>query len=59
MSAISVHPAVRERVTALLRRAAEERDLVCEGRDIGTVVFPDAALKVFLVPRGPAHDCCP
>ena len=30
------------------RRAAEDRDIVAEGRDIGTVVFPNAQVKVFL-----------
>ena len=30
------------------RRFAEGRDVVAEGRDIGTVVFPEAELKVFL-----------
>jgi len=37
--------------TAMLihqRRAAEDRDIVAEGRDIGTVVFPNAQVKVFL-----------
>jgi CMP/dCMP kinase len=42
-------PAVREWLLGRLRRAAEISDLVADGRDIGTVVFPDAALKVFLV----------
>lgn len=48
VSAVAARGPVRERVLRLLRAAAEERDLVCDGRDIGTVVFPDADLKVFL-----------
>jgi cytidylate kinase len=40
---------VRRRLAALQRGVAEGRDMVCEGRDQGTVVFPDAACKFFLV----------
>ncbi|MFI5229012.1 MAG: (d)CMP kinase [Gemmatimonadales bacterium] len=40
---------VREWVNAQVRRAAELRDVVVDGRDMGTVVFPEADLKVFLV----------
>lgn len=47
-SALAVRSDVRSRVTALLRDAAGTGPLVVEGRDIGTVVFPDAILKVFL-----------
>lgn len=49
VSAIAASAAVRERALALLRAAAERYDVVCDGRDIGTVVFPDAPLKVFIV----------
>jgi cytidylate kinase len=42
-------PAVREWVNARVREAARAHDVVADGRDIGTVVFPDASLKVFLV----------
>jgi cytidylate kinase len=41
--------AVRKHLVALQRRIAEGRDVVCEGRDQGTVVFTDAACKFFLV----------
>jgi cytidylate kinase len=47
-SAVAVHPAVR---TALLERQRAFRrapGLVADGRDMGTVVFPDAQLKVFV-----------
>jgi len=40
---------VRQWVDANVRQAAEGRDVVVDGRDIGTVVFPDADLKVFLI----------
>lgn len=50
VSELSAIPAVRDWVNAELRRAvaAHPRGAVLDGRDIGTVVFPDAALKVFL-----------
>lgn len=41
-------PAVREWLLERLRRTARAVDLVADGRDIGTVVFPDADLKIFL-----------
>jgi cytidylate kinase len=40
---------VREWVDANVRRAAQGKHVVVDGRDIGTVVFPDADLKVFLI----------
>lgn len=45
---VSSHPPIREIVNRNLRRIASTRDIVMEGRDITTVVFPDADLKVFL-----------
>lgn len=39
---------VRRRVNELVRAEGTRRDLVCDGRDVGTVVFPDADLKVWL-----------
>lgn len=45
---VSRLPGVREKLIHLQRRFARGRGLVMEGRDIGTVVFPDANLKVFL-----------
>ena len=49
-SAVSARPVVREGLLGLQRRLALETPLgaVLEGRDIGTVVFPDADLKFFL-----------
>jgi cytidylate kinase len=49
VSRVAQMPRVREWVNAQVRRAAESHDVVVDGRDIGTVVFPDADLKVFLV----------
>jgi len=48
VSRVSAQAAVREALMGLQRRMAEEGDLVCEGRDMGTVVFPDADLKIYL-----------
>ncbi|MGH9469963.1 MAG: (d)CMP kinase [Terriglobia bacterium] len=48
---ISRLPAVRSRLVALQRKFASNRGVVMEGRDIGTVVFPDAPLKIFLTAR--------
>jgi cytidylate kinase len=41
-------PEVRAVVNKELRRLAEGRNIVVEGRDIGTVVFPDAQVKIYL-----------
>lgn len=42
-------PAVRSWLLNQLRSAGVESDLVSDGRDLGTVVFPDAELKIFLI----------
>ena len=48
VSEISAVPAVRAALAGHQRRMAEAHDVVIEGRDIGTVVVPEADLKVFL-----------
>lgn len=48
-SKISAYPGVRSILTELWRRIGKAGGVVLEGRDIGTVVFPDADLKVFLI----------
>ncbi len=48
VSAVAAVPAVREAMLVVQRAAAESADVVAEGRDIGTVVFPNAEVKVFL-----------
>ncbi len=47
-SRVSVHPRVREAMVERQRRLIAAADYVAEGRDIGTVVSPEAPLKVFL-----------
>jgi cytidylate kinase len=47
-SKVSRYPAVRQKMISLQRSLARGRGVVMEGRDIGTVVFPEASLKVFL-----------
>jgi cytidylate kinase len=42
-------PVVRRRLVELQRQIATGRNMVCEGRDQGTIVFPDAACKFFLI----------
>lgn len=49
VSAMARVPAVRDWLNKRLRDAATRADVVVDGRDIGSVVFPDADLKVFLV----------
>lgn len=48
VSPVSAHPAVREAMVAEQRRFGASGDVIAEGRDIGTVVFPNADVKVFL-----------
>lgn len=47
-SAVSTNGKVRARLVALQQKLAEETPVVMDGRDIGTVVLPDAALKIYL-----------
>jgi cytidylate kinase len=49
VSLVAKMPRVREWVNAQVRNAGRDYDVVVDGRDIGTVVFPDARLKIFLV----------
>lgn len=48
VSAASAHPRVRRALVEQQRRIGRSGDYVVEGRDIGTAVFPDAQVKVFL-----------
>ncbi|MBZ0159647.1 (d)CMP kinase [Candidatus Methylomirabilis sp.] len=50
-SRISIHPSVRSVMVAQQRRMAEQGGIVMDGRDIGTVVFPDADVKFYLTAR--------
>jgi cytidylate kinase len=47
-SRVSVHPAVRRIMVARQRAMGEQGGVIMEGRDIGTVVFPNAEVKIFL-----------
>src|SRR5258708_31509134 len=49
VSLVAKMQAVRSWVNASVREAARWHDVVVDGRDMGTAVFPDAPLKVFLV----------
>lgn len=57
VSAVSAVPAVRAALVEQQRRLGATGDYVVEGRDIGTVVFPDAEVKVFMTasPEERAH----
>ena len=47
-SATSVYPVVRTKLVELQRRLAQKEDVIMDGRDIGTVVLPDANVKIYL-----------
>ncbi|MEO5904896.1 MAG: (d)CMP kinase [Gemmatimonadaceae bacterium] len=49
VSLVAKMSGVRDWVNSIVRGAAKEYDVVVDGRDIGTVVFPNARLKVFLI----------
>ena len=50
-SAVAVHPSLRALLVELWRKIGDNGGVVLEGRDIGTVVFPDADIKFFLDAR--------
>ena len=47
-SKVAAHPAVRDFLLEMQRRAAREHNVIMDGRDIGTVVLPNADLKIYL-----------
>ena len=49
VSAVSALPFVRKKLVSIQRKIADNQDSVVEGRDIGTVVFPNADVKFFIV----------
>ncbi len=51
VSEVSAHPAVRQMLVRVQREFGEGKDAVFEGRDMGTVVFPNAEVKIFLTAR--------
>ena len=48
VSSVSSIPEVRRKLVALQQRMGKDKGVVMDGRDIGTVVFPDAELKLFM-----------
>lgn len=48
VSLVAAIPEVRERLVELQREVGKQKGIVMDGRDIGTVVFPDAELKIFM-----------
>ena len=46
-SRVGTFPEVRAKLKAEQRRLADDRDIICEGRDQGTAVFPEAPVKFF------------
>jgi CMP/dCMP kinase len=55
VSTIAAHPRVRDAMVREQRRIAEEGPVVMAGRDIGTIVLPDAPVKIFLTASVPAR----
>ena len=51
VSRVSQIGAVRERLVGLQQQMGRDKGIVMDGRDIGTVVFPDAELKIFMTAR--------
>ena len=47
-SATSIYPAVRTKLVELQRELAAKQNVIMDGRDIGTVVLPDANVKIYL-----------
>lgn len=54
VSRVSTIPEVREKLVQLQKQMGENKGLVMDGRDIGTVVFPEAELKLFMT-ASPNH----
>ncbi|HHD83060.1 (d)CMP kinase [candidate division WOR-3 bacterium] len=48
VSIVSSYKQVREKMVELQRKMGDNQAVICEGRDIGTVVFPNADLKIFM-----------
>ena len=54
-SAVSAYPAVRAFLLEMQRDMAKKYNVIMDGRDIGTVVLPDAAVKIFLTASSEAR----
>lgn len=55
VSAVAAHAEVRAEMVRAQRRIAEKGSVVMAGRDIGTVVLPDASVKIYLTASTPAR----
>ncbi len=51
VSIVSAKPYVRKTLIPMQRAFANDKDIVCEGRDMGTVVFPHAEVKIYLTAK--------
>ena len=47
-SAVSIYPAVRQKLTSLQQNLAANANVIMDGRDIGTCVLPNAEVKIYL-----------
>ena len=56
-SAVGANPAVRAYLLDLQRNMAKKQNVLMDGRDIGTVVFPDAELKIFMTADPKVRAC--
>ncbi len=54
-SDVAVIPEVRAKLVAIQQETAKRYDIVMDGRDIGTVVLPDAPLKIFMTKSDRSH----
>ena len=54
-SAVAAHPAVRSFLLDTQRGLAESQNILMDGRDIGTVVLPNATVKIFLTASAEAR----
>lgn len=54
-SNVSAHPEVRAFLLEMQRKMARENSVIMDGRDIGTVVLPDAELKIYLTASAEAR----
>ena len=57
-SAVGANPAVRAFLLGMQRDMAKKQDVLMDGRDIGTVVLPDATVKIFLTASPEARATC-
>ena len=55
VSAVSAHSQVRSEMVSAQRRIARKKPVVMAGRDIGTIVLPDAPVKIYLTASAPAR----